>query len=322
MRHPQLVSGLGAALIFAVIGFLAVAAAAQPERWTSTISIAAQNERNGFVTPPFGPLSRLHVFKEDGSSGGDHLFLLGSDCGGRDLLGLVGRGIPPSLLLVLLVVAARSLVGVAAGALMALGVELVSTFAAGMGRWMAGFPYLALAVVLIQALSVSPTRRTLLGFTVGMAAVGWRDVAEVTARVIANVRAQPYTEAARALGSQGLTYFRRHALPHLLPALATELPLQASAVLVLIGELGFLQLYLGGSGISLVYDSTPSGPQAIGCVLAPRPDLAELLSSARDYIVRAEWAPVLVPALTIALLALGFELVGAGLRMSARGRAE
>jgi ABC-type dipeptide/oligopeptide/nickel transport system permease subunit len=39
-----------------------------------------------------------------------------------------------------------------------------------------------------------------------------------------------------------------------------------------------------------------------------------LLSDARNYILKEQWLPVLLPALTLALLALGFELMGLALR--------
>ena len=257
------------------------------------------------------------MFHTNGVGGGVHYFLLGSDCGGRDLLGLVGRGALPSLELVALVVVVRALVGVLAGFLMASGSESVRLLSRGMGRWVAGFPYLALAIIVIQALSPTPADRTLIAFAIGMALVGWREVAEVTAGVIEQVRLQPYSEAAVALGSRGLTYIGRHVLPHLRPALAAELPFQASSVLVLVGELGFLQVFLGGAGILLQAGGAGggSGPASTFCVLAPHPDLGELLSPARFYIQQAWWAPVLVPALVIALLALGFELLGHALRL-------
>jgi peptide/nickel transport system permease protein len=315
--------GLAALAIFGSVAALLVAGELQPAQWSRDVWIeGVKPGTNSFVTPPFPLFTYARVFHTNGVPGGSHYFLLGSDCGGRDLLGLVGRGAPPSLELVALVVLARALVGVLAGLLMASGVAGVRVISRGMGRWVAGFPYLALAIIVIQALSPTPAQRTLLAFAAGMALVGWRDVAEVTAGVVEQVRLQPYSEAALALGSRGLTYFRRHVLPHLRPALAAELPFQASSVLVLVGELGFLQVFVGGAGILLQVagGSAGAGPNSTFCVLAPQPDLGELLSPARFYIQQAWWTPVLVPALVIALLALGFELLGYALRLRDEAR--
>ena len=276
---------------------------------------------SSFKTPPYGLMSYLLPYHEDGTTTGTHLFILGSDGGGRDMLGLLARGSLPSFTLVALVVVARTVVGVLAGFAMAAGSGFVRAISRGMGRWVAGFPYLALAIIVVEALSPSPDQRTTIAFVVGMSLVGWREIAEVTARVVENVRIQPYTEAARALGSEGFTYLRRHVLPHLRPALATELPFQASAVLVLLGELGFLQVYLGGRAIPFITDSsTGHGPLTTSYRLLASPELGQMLADARNYILKEQWLPVMMPALTLALLALAFEMLGLALRYRDGGR--
>ena len=161
------------------------------------------------------------------------------------------------------------------------------------------------AIVLVQALS---PRSRFIAFVVALAAVGWRDIAEVTAHHVETVLAQPYALAARALGSEGLTFFRRHVVPNLRPALAVEIPFQASAVLVLLGELGYLNLFLGG--VTILTEAGARTPSQVAYRLGTNPELGQLLSDARTYILRDQWLPVLVPAVAIALLALTFELIG------------
>ena len=39
-----------------------------------------------------------------------------------------------------------------------------------------------------------------------------------------------------------------------------------------------------------------------------------MLAYARNYILREQWLPVMLPALTLALLALAFEMLGLALR--------
>jgi len=84
---------------------------------------------------------------------------------------------------------------------------------------------------------------------------------------------------------------------HATPVLVTETAFQASAVLVLLGELGYLKFFLGT-------------PFTFNQILLPQPELGALLSIARDYIISEQWTPVLAPAGAIALLALAFELLG------------
>lgn len=322
-RRRALLLTAAALFIFGLLALMLVAGLLQPRKWSRDVWVEGivPGSASSFKTPPYGLMSYLLPYHEDGTTEGTHLFILGSDGGGRDMLGLLARGALPSLTLVALVVVARTVVGILAGFAMAAGSGPVRAVSRGMGRWVAGFPYLALAVIVVEALSPSPDQRTAIAFVVGMSLVGWREIAEVTARVVESVRIQPYSEAARALGSEGLTYLRRHVLPHLRPALATELPFQASAVLVLLGELGFLQVYLGGRAIPFVADTAQGhGPLTASYQLLSSPELGQMLADARNYILKEQWLPVMMPALTLALLALAFEMLGLALRFRAGGR--
>jgi peptide/nickel transport system permease protein len=317
-RQRAILLFTAAFVIFGLLGVMIVAGLLQPRKWSLEIWVEGliPGTASEFRTPPYGLLTNVVTFRENGTSGGTHLFILGSDGGGRDMLGLLARAALPSFTLVAAVVLARTLVGILAGFAMAYGSGFVRALSRGMGRWVAGFPYLALAIIVVQALSPSPDQRTTFAFIVGMALVGWREIAEVTARVVENVRIQPYSEAARALGSDGLTFLRRHVIPHLRPALAIELPFQASAVLVLLGELGFLQVYLGGRAIPFIADTSPpsNGPLTASYRLLASPELGQMLADARNYILKEQWLPVMMPALTLALLALAFEILGLALR--------
>ena len=321
LRALALVAAAG--LIFGLLALMIVAGLLQDRKWSRDVYVegVVPGTLSDFKTPPYGLMTYIDAYREDGSSPGAHLFVLGSDGGGRDMLGLLARGALPSLTLVALVVLTRTVVGVLAGFAMAGGSGVVRALSRGMGRWVAGFPYLALAIIVVEALSPSPDNRTTLAFVVGMGLVGWREIAEVTARVVEHVRVQPYAEAAKALGSEGLTFFRRHVAPHLRPALAAELPFQASAVLVLLGELGFLQVYLGGRAIPFILDSaTGRGPLTTAYRLLGSPELGQMLSDSRNYILKEQWLPVMMPALTLALLALAFEMVGIAMRYRSAGR--
>ena len=262
--------------------------------------------------PPFEPRSNLLLFASGGGQeAGVHYYPLGSDAGGRDLLGLLARGALPSLELVAAALVGRFLVGIAAGVAIGLGAGFVSAVSRSMGRWFAGFPYLAFAIIVIQTLS---THNRFAAFAVAMAAVGWRDVAELTAEQVDHVRSQSYAEAARALGTDGVRFFRRHVMPHLRPVLVTEAAFQASSVLVLLAELGYLQVYVGAHITALYAQSGGGrGPLTVAYRLAP-PEIGGMLADARNYILLEQWVPVLVPAVAVALLALAFELYGWALR--------
>jgi oligopeptide transport system permease protein len=253
---------------------------------------------------PFPAFLSLDVFDVDVHSHGAHLFIFGSDSGGRDLLALTARGAPLSLELVGLVVAARFVVGACLGFAIGFGSRLARDLGNSLGTVVIGFPYLALAIVAIQA--VAPKGR-IVAFAVGMTLIGWRDIAELVAERIEHVRSQPFSMAAAGLGTGPLRFFQLHVVPFLRPALGVELPFQVSAVLVLLAELGYLQIFLGQPVKLENYGGPPT-------VLLSQPEWGQLLAGARDYIQANQIGPVLVPALAIFALALAFELVGTAIR--------
>jgi peptide/nickel transport system permease protein len=303
----QVVLGGTAAIFLATLISLLMYGLAIPRQWYTGVYaggwIGSGPDRY-IAQPPFGPFTNLDVFTINLQSPGSHFYLLGSDPGGRDLLGLVAHGAVPSLELVAAVVAVRLLVGAAAGMAMGFGSRVARAVADSIGSWIIGFPYLALAIVVIQTLE---PRGKLAAFVVGMSIVGWRDVALQVAERIEHVRSQSFAEAATSLGTNGFQFFRLHVIPFLRPLLTVEVPFQASAALVLLAELGYLQVFIGPV-IRLSQSNENSLP------LLVTPELGQMLANTRRYLLYHEMAPVLVPAIAVAALALGFELLGTALR--------
>ncbi len=303
-------------VILVVLGALVIIGNRISDYW------ATQVWAGGFINnmptlPPFPPGSIVEVFNvNDPNVHQTHYYVLGSDAGGRDLFALVAKGALPSLELVALGLTARMALGIIAGFAIASGATSLRAVARAAGGWIAGFPYLALAVLVIQAFTGGPSTiaqpgvaRTL-AFVIAISVVGWRDVAEVVAGRIEWVQSQPFSMGAKAVGSAGLDFFGRHVWPYLRPALMVEMSFQAAAVLVLLAELGFLQYYLGG------YTVLNEGDNGFvpGFTLASTPELGQLLSAVRLYVLRNEFFPVLVPAVALALGALAFEIIGRAFR--------
>lgn len=293
-------------ILLAAIGFFIWFGLQEPLEWST--SIWAGGLKGGpsgpIIQPPFPILTRVEVFDINVRHGGTHLYVLGSDGGGRDLLALVARGAVPSLQLVAIVVAVRFLAGGAAGVAMGLGVPLLRELGRGLGTVVLGFPYIVLAALAVQALT---PKGKVLAFVIAMAVVGWRDIAELVAERVQYVRGQPFSMAASAVGTTGLRFFRLHVTPFLRPALGVELPFQVSAVLVLLAELGYVQVFLG----PLLELENYGGPNT---VLITRPELGQLLSLTRDDILAGQFGVAVVPASVIALIAFSFELIGTGIR--------
>jgi peptide/nickel transport system permease protein len=304
--------GLFALTVVALVAAF-VAGMLIPDQWVNNLVLIGHGvgPRGDWVIPPFPPGSTVLVYSRNGVASGTHFYLLGSDAGGRDLLALLARGAIPSMELVLAAVAGRFLVGIAAGLAMGLGSNLVRTLSRGMNRWFAGIPYLAFAIVLIQIFS---GYSRFYAFVLAIALVGWREIADTTAAAVESVLSQPYAEASRGLGATRLGFFRLHVMPHLRPTLLLEAPFQASGVLVLLGELGYLNVYLGMRSFQIL----SGNPPVLTYRLPATPELGGLLAGARQYILEGQWGPVLMPALVLALLALSFELLGSALRSGSR----
>ena len=289
--------------VLGVMAALIIAGLEQAPYWTNDVW-AGGHTSNAIILPPFPPLSNLYLFNVDLSAHAQHLFLFGSDGAGRDLLALIARAAIPSLELVGMVVLARFVLGTLFGMAMGFGSTTARTAAQALGSVVIGFPYLALAAVAIQGLT--PKGRPI-AFVIGMALVGWRDIAELVAERVEHVRSQSFAVAARALGTDGLRFFRLHVIPFLRPAIGVEVPFQVSAALVLLAELGYIQVFLGPT-IAL---ENYGGPAT---VVITKPELGQLLSLTREYIVAGQFWPAIAPALAIAVVALGFELIGTAVR--------
>lgn len=301
-RRIALVSAL---LMMGLVGAVVAYGLTMPDRWWKLpFAGGAVPGTDQVRLAPFPALSWLEPFDLNLKTYGTHFYLLGSDSGGRDIAALVAHSVPASLGLVTLVVIARFVIGAAFGVAMALGSGWAKTLSRAAGGWVLGFPYLALAIVVIEALQPSGKLRA---FVIGMALVGWRDIADLVAERIEFVRAQPFALAARALGTSGRRFLQLHVVPFLRPALLVEMAFQASAVIVLLAELAYLQVYLGP-----VIRLGQEGDNTIA--LLTNPELGQLLADAQRNLLYHQVEPVLVPAVMIAMLAMAFELLGTALR--------
>jgi peptide/nickel transport system permease protein len=54
-------------------------------------------------------------------------------------------------------------------------------------------------------------------------------------------------------------------------------------------------------------------------VRPPAPDLGEMISSSQDYLITAPWLPI-IPGLIIAIIVIGFSVLGDGLRDALEAR--
>lgn len=210
----------------------------------------------------------------------------GSDSLGRDVLSRVMYAFRVSLLVAIGSVAVAFALGAPIG--------LVAGFRGG---WVDGLvmrpldlllalPALLLAVAMIAILGPGAMIALL-----AIAIIYLPIIARVVRSAVLVVREQPYVDGARARGASELSIMIRHVLPNSLgPALVQGTVLMGFAIQIE-AALSFLGL----------------GAQP------PTPSLGIMLSDGRDVLTLAPWVEIF-PGLALALVVLGFNLVGDGLR--------
>lgn len=100
-----------------------------------------------------------------------------------------------------------------------------------------------------------------------------------------------YVTAARSLGNRSIAIMWRHILPNITPTLVIQFTLRVATVILLAASLGYI-----GLGVR-----------------PPSPEWGALLANSRDYM-RTAFHLSVAPGLAIAILVLGLNMLGDGLR--------
>lgn len=229
----------------------------------------------------------------------------GTDVMGRDMMSLIFAGTQQTLRLAALVVAARLVIGFVLG-------TLAGWFR---GRWLdrlilagaeviAAFPTLLLAMLLILSLGIRGGFRP---FLIALSLVGWSEIMQFVRSETLTTRPKPFIESAVAIGAGTPRLIWTHLLPNLMPALISLAALEMGAVLMLLGELGYIGIFIGGGAFAELNVALPRFQYS------DVPEWGSLLSNVRLYARAYPWTAI-YPALAFFLAILGFNLLSEGLR--------
>jgi len=228
---------------------------------------------------------------------------LGTDALGRGILSLLLAGAQQTLVLGLLVVAARILVGVLLGAIAGWTTgSWMDRLIVGTSEALAAFPALLLAMIFILALGI---RQGLPPFIIALCLVGWGEIMIFVRGEVIKIRPQPHIESAIALGARTPRIVSRHILPLLLASLISIAAIEMGAVLMLLGELGFISIFIGGGTLI----NLPSYTMLYSDV----PEWGALLANVRLLARGYPWT-AFYPMLAFFIAIFAFNLFGEGLR--------
>ena len=242
-----------------------------------------------FVRPPFPPSSE---------------FPLGTDQQGRDILSLLLVGARRTLTIAFFAVLARVVLGALLGCLAGwFAGSLLDRALMSAVEVLAAFPSLLLAMVVIFALGV---KQGMWVFVAGLCVVGWGEAAQYVRAQVMTIREKEYIEGALAVGLGDMQVLLRQVLPNLFPSLVVLACLEMGGVMMLLGELGFVGVFIGGG-----MRTTNVMDQSV--TYFDVPEWGVMLSNTWRSFRTFPWA-TLYPALAFTISIVGFNLFGEGLR--------
>ncbi len=210
----------------------------------------------------------------------------GMDELGRDILARILAGARISLLVGLSVVGVSSIVGTTFGSAAGYFGGRVDDQNSRAIDLMMAFPGILLAIALVAVLGPS-----LVNVVLALSVIGWVGYARLVRGQALRARELEFVQAARALGAGASRILIRHIVPTALPAVVVQATLGMAGAIIAEAALSFL-----GLGVQ-----------------PPTPSWGTMLDAGRSHLFDAPHLTIF-PGLAIALLVLGFNFLGDGLR--------
>jgi len=205
---------------------------------------------------------------------------------GRDILTRILNGARISLLVGVAVVSVSSIVGMFFGSIAGYFGGRVDDVISRVIDVLMAFPGILLAIALVAVLGPGLTNVVL-----ALSVIGWVGYARLVRSQELRAREFDFVHAARALGAGASRIVFHHVLPTALPAVVVQATLGMAGAIIAEAALSFL-----GLGVQ-----------------PPTPSWGTMLDAGRSHLFDAPHLTIF-PGLAIAILVLGFNFLGDGLR--------
>ena len=207
---------------------------------------------------------------------------------GRDILARVLLGARVSLMVGIVVVGVSSIVGMAIGGISGYYGGRVDQIIGRVMDVLMAFPGMLLAIALVAVLGPS-----LVNVVLALTVIGWVGYARLVRGQVLRAREFEYVTAARALGAGTLRILSKHVLPSAWPPLLVQATLGMAGAILSEAALSFL-----GLGVQ-----------------PPTPSWGTMINGGRVHLLDAPHLTIF-PGVFLAIVVLGFNFLGDGLRDS------
>jgi peptide/nickel transport system permease protein len=232
---------------------------------------------------PFDPAAQELALRLEGPTGA-HWF--GLDELGRDILARILSGARISLMVGVVVVGVSSTIGIILGSIAGYFGGRIDELISRVIDILLAFPGLLLAIALVAVLGPSLTNVVL-----ALSLIGWVGYARLVRGQVLRAREFEFVQAARALGASTPRILAWHVIPTTLPAVSVQATLGMGGAILAEAALSFL-----GLGVQ-----------------PPTPSWGTMLSYGKGHLLDAPHLTIF-PGIAIAILVLGFNFLGDGLR--------
>ncbi|MGC8589274.1 ABC transporter permease [Athalassotoga sp.] len=213
-----------------------------------------------------------------------HFF--GTDQFGRDIFSRVISGSMIEVEIILIVSIISGGIGLFLGVIAGYFGKVVDEVLMRATDMFLAFPSLILAMAFAAMLGPS-----LVNTIIAISLVGWTVFARLARAEAMKVKNQPYIEAIKALGAGKARIITLHVTPMCISPVLVQLTLRMGTVILTAASLGFL-----GLGVR-----------------PPLPEWGAMVSDGRSFLLDQWWISTF-PGIAIAVVVLGFNLLGDGLR--------